>query len=485
MIKKFLCILFSLFTVLNTFAADKFKVGELYYSIISEDKKTVKVEAQTIGKENYADLTNCAIPSTISYSNMTYSVIEIAFNAFNNAANLTSVTIPASVIYVGENESSYIPNESNAFYNAPKLNKIEVEEGNPNYSSTDGVLFTKDKKMLILYPTTKEGTRYRIPEGVEKIGTYAFNGCSFSEIVFPGTLQILCFAAFHDCSKVTTVVCYATTPPVGTYDYTFSNTAQELLYVPEGAIQVYRESALWRNFKAILGIPSSVVILDESNDNTLSQLQKLGGQTIDVQLNRQFDADGAWYTLCLPFSLTEQQVAESLGKGCALMKLDYAQQRSSEDLYVHFASATTLEAGTPYLFKPANALTPPPIFKGVVIEYQTDKENTIATPNKLVSMTGIYAPTQVPADKWYLGPDNTLYQPQGKVTSKGFRAYFSLSTSLPSNIRARVVMNNELPTDIDDIQVDTDVLPQKVLENGQVYILRGGHKYNLQGQVVE
>ena len=46
-------------------------------------------------------------------------------------------------------------------------------------------------------------------------------------------------------------------------------------------------------------------------------------------------------------------------------------------------------------------------------------------------------------------------------------------------------MNNELPTDIDDIQVDTDVLPQKVLENGQVYILRGGHKYNLQGQVVE
>lgn len=481
MIKKFLCILFSLFTVLNTFAADKFQVGDLYYTVISESE--VQVVAQDI-TNNYPGLTNCTIPESITYQNITYKVTEIAFNAFNNAANLTSVTIPASVEYVGENESAYIPNESNAFYNTLKLNRIEVEEGSSNYISIDGVLFTKDKKMLISYPTAKEGTKYTIPEGVEKIGTYAFNGCSFSEIVFPGTLQILCFAAFHDCSKVTTVVCYATTPPVGTYDYTFSNTAQELLYVPEGAIQVYRESALWRNFKAILGIPSSVVILDESNDNTLSQLQKLGGQTIDVQLNRQFDADGAWYTLCLPFSLTEQQVAESLGKGCALMKLDYAQQRSSEDLYVHFASATTLEAGTPYLFKPANALTPP-IFKSVVIGYQTDKENTIATPDKFVSMTGIYAPTQVPADKWYLGPDNTLYQSQGKVTSKGFRAYFSLSTSLPSKIRARVVMNNELPTDIDDIQVDTDVLPQKVLENGQVYILRGGHKYNLQGQVVE
>ena len=100
-------------------------------------------------------------------------------------------------------------------------------------------------------------------------------------------------------------------------------------------------------------------------------------------------------------------------------------------------------------------------------------------------MTGIYAPAQVPDGKWYLGPNNTLYQPQGIVSSKGFRAYFSLSTSLPSNIRARVVMNNEMPTDVDDIQGNMDSVPLKVLENGQVYILRGGHKYNLQGQVVE
>lgn len=488
MTKKFLCVLFSLFTVLNTFAADKFQVGDLYYSIIPEGNKTVKVEPSAVGfNPNYSGLVNCVIPSEISYNGVKYGVTGIAYNAFHNVAGLVSVTIPATIVTMEENEGHEPVFESNAFYNTPKLEKIIVDKDNSNYVSVDGVLFNKAKTFLIVYPTSKMGTFYSIPDGVEKIGTYAFNNCALTGVVLPRTLQMLGYYAFINCTKLSKIVCYAATPPVETTAQTvswdFVNVSTETLYVPADAVETYKSDNLWGVFKDKI-LPILEVELNETNANTTTQLAGLNEQIVDATLVRSFAADGAWYTLCLPFSLTEQQIAESLGEGCALMKLDYAQQRSPEDLYVHFASATTLEAGIPYLFKPANALTPP-IFKGVVIEYQTDKENTIATPDKLVSMTGIYAPTQVPADKWYLGPDNTLYQPQGKVTSKGFRAYFSLSTSLPSNIRARVVMNNKLPTDIDDIQVDTDVLPQKVLENGQVYIFRGGHKYNLQGQVVE
>ena len=167
--KQVFGVLLSLFMALNTFADDKFKVGDLYYSITSEENKTVKVEAERTGVNNYANLTDCIIPSTIQYNNTTYSVTEIAFNAFNNAANLTSVTIPASVEYVGENESAYTPNESNVFYNALKLNAIVVDPDNKDYTSIDGVLLTKDKKMLISYPTTKSETKYVIPDGVEKI----------------------------------------------------------------------------------------------------------------------------------------------------------------------------------------------------------------------------------------------------------------------------------------------------------------------------
>ena len=479
MTKKFLCVLFSLFTVLNTFAYD-FMVDGLAYTKTSET--TVKVAAQTVGTDNYATLTDCVIPSAISYNETTYSVTGIAFDAFNNVVNLTSVSIPATILKIETVSPTPFP-EWNAFYNSLRLKSINVEAGNPNYTSEEGVLFNKTLTQLIAYPTEKEGTSYSVPEGVENINMYAFNSCTFTDIVLPSTLTTLGHYAFINCKNLSSITCYALNPPTQTIPWTFVNVSTETLYVPADAVETYKSDNLWGVFKdKILPIPE--VELDETKANITTQLEGLNGKIVDAKLIRSFDADGAWYTLCLPFSLTEQQIAESLGEGCALMKLDYAQQRSSEDLYVHFASATTLEAGIPYLFKPANALTPP-IFKGVAVKYQADEKNTVTTPDKHVSMTGIYAPAQVPDGKWYLGPNNTLYQPQGEVTSKGFRAYFSLSTSLPSNIRARVVMNNELPTDIDDIQVDTDVLPQKVLENGQVYIFRGGHKYNLQGQVVE
>ena len=485
MTKKFLCVLFSLFTVLNTFAADKFQVGDLYYSIISEGNKTVKVEPSAVGlNPNYSGLVNCVIPSEISYNGVKYRVTGIAYNAFNNVAGLVSVTIPATIVTMGENEGHEPVFESNAFYNTPKLEKIIVDKDNSNYVSVDGVLFNKAKTFLIVYPTSKMGTFYSIPDGVEKIGTYAFNNCALTGVVLPGTLQRLGYYAFINCTKLSKIVCYAATPPVGTTAQTvpwdFVNVSTETLYVPADAVETYKSDNLWGVFKDKI-LPILEVELDETNANITTQLKGLNGQIVDAKLIRSFDADGAWYTLCLPFSLSSDEITESFGQ-CELMKLDYSQKQSEDVLYIHFSTAVTLEAGVPYLFRPANDLTPP-VFKGVAVDYQTS--TTLAPADGLVSMTGIYAPAQVPDGKWYLGPNNTLYQPQGIVSSRGFRAYFSLSTSLPSNIRARVVMNNEMPTDVDDIQGNMDSVPLKVLENGQVYILRGGHKYNLQGQVVE
>lgn len=470
------CCLFSLSMALNTFAADKFQVGDLYYSIISETDKTVKVEAESV-INNYNKLTECTIPREITHNGAIYSVTGIACDAFNNVANLISVAIPATILDIETISSNSF--EANAFYNSLKLKSINVDTNNPNYMSMDGVLFTKDKKMLISYPTTKDETRYVVPDGVAKIGTYAFNACSFSEIVLPSSLTTLCFAAFYQCSQVTTIVCYATSPPEETYDWTFAYTAQELLYVPEDAVQAYKDSKLWGNFKDILPIPNSIVVLDESSDDTPTQLSSLDGKTVDAQLNRSFVADGAWYTLCLPFALTADEVAESFGQ-CELMKLDHSQKQSEDLLYIHFNTATAVEAGTPYLFRPASTINSP-VFKGVTIDMQASTE--LAPADGLVSMTGTYSPMQVPDGKWYLGPDNTLYQPQGTVNTKGFRAYFALASSLGNKVRARVVMNGQISTDFDLITTDSATV-RKVIEDGQVYIVRNGVKYNLQGQKI-
>lgn len=475
MFKKVFGVVVSLLLTLNAMAA--FEVNGLYYSVISEDEKTVKVEPSngTGYDGNYSTLTNCTIPETISYNGNDYKVTTIAYNAFNNVQNLTSVSVPKSVTKI-ENVGTYFP-EWNAFYNSLKISSITVDAGNPNYTSVDGVLFDKEKTTLINYPTAKADITYTIPDGVTTICTYAFNSCSLTDIVLPSSFTTLGYIAFYNCTELRSITCYATNPPKETIGWAFVNINQETLYVPTEAIDTYKNDELWKAFTNILPIPSDLLKLDETDENTGATLQTEDGKTVDAELIRSFVADGAWYTLCLPFALTEEAVEEAFGK-CELMKLNYSQKQSDDLLYVNFSSVKTIDAGTPYLFRPAENVDNP-VFKGVTIDAQASIE--VAPTDGLVKMTGIYSPTEVPTGKWYMGPNNTLYQPQNTVRSKGFRAYFELAPSLGTQIRARIVMNGQVYADIDMVPADSDTAVQKIVENGHIYILRNGERYDVTG----
>lgn len=95
-------------------------------------------------------------------------VTNIAWGVFYNYRNVTSVTIPASV-----SEISYY-----SFPGCSSLTALHVDPDNAEYISVDGVLYTKDKTKLIKYPDNKEGTEYVIPASVEFIEFNAFLGCN-------------------------------------------------------------------------------------------------------------------------------------------------------------------------------------------------------------------------------------------------------------------------------------------------------------------
>ncbi len=48
----------------------------------------------------------------------------------------------------------------------PRLGKFIVNKDNPYYCSVNGVLFSKDRKQLLLYPAQKKDQSYSVPEGV-------------------------------------------------------------------------------------------------------------------------------------------------------------------------------------------------------------------------------------------------------------------------------------------------------------------------------
>ena len=54
------------------------------------------------------------------------------------------------------------------------MEEIHVDPRNSQFASLDGVLFTKDMKTLIAYPTGSKSKHYTIPDTVETIGNGAF-----------------------------------------------------------------------------------------------------------------------------------------------------------------------------------------------------------------------------------------------------------------------------------------------------------------------
>ena len=72
--------------------------------------------------------------------------------------------------------------DKNAFKDCLGLTAIQVAEENPYFASEDGVLFSKDKKTLLLYPAGKEG-HYTIASSVTAIGPRAFRQCSHIAIL--------------------------------------------------------------------------------------------------------------------------------------------------------------------------------------------------------------------------------------------------------------------------------------------------------------
>lgn len=104
-------------------------------------------------------------------------------------------TIPDSVTYIDEF----------AFKYSDELTDIEVDKNNPNYSSKDGVMYSKDMTELMLCPDGRSG-KFTIPDGVTRIGKRAFDDCTkLTEISIPNSVTEIGLGAFGGCTGLTSI----------------------------------------------------------------------------------------------------------------------------------------------------------------------------------------------------------------------------------------------------------------------------------------
>ena len=94
-------------------------------------------------------------------------------------------------------------------------------------------------------------------------------------------------------------------------------------------------------------------LLDEYEYNS-QRIKDANGQTRNVTFSgRTIYSDGDWNTLCLPFNMSESQIASSPLAGYTIKSLDGTQSNldGNGKLTLRFNTATTIEAGRPYIVK--------------------------------------------------------------------------------------------------------------------------------------
>ena len=200
-----------------------------------------------------------------------------------------------------------------------------------------------------------------------------------------------------------------------------------------GIVKAY-EHGIWfdGNF---YGTPATVTLADNTDNSTV--INTADGCVADVTLSgRTLYKDGAWNTLCLPFSLSAAQIAAHADfAGATLMTMDVTQKNGfnteNGTLYLWFKTATAIEAGVPYLVKwTSGDDISNPVFQGVTISNSTAQTvESETTGLETVQMVGTYSPVSVIADDksiLFLGDSNTLYYSTIDRQIRSCRAYFSV-----------------------------------------------------------
>lgn len=138
-----------------------------------------------------------------------------------------------------------------------------------------------------------------------------------------------------------------------------------------------------------------------------------------VNLTKPLNAN-VWNAICLPFSMTEQQVRSAFGKDARIAEFKKVEESGKKALFgMHYYQLIT--AGKPCLIKPSQVSETYTI-KGVTI----DAENalTIVDSNKKFDFVGTYTPTTMPANSHFLGSnDGKLYYITADKEISGLKAF--------------------------------------------------------------
>lgn len=169
----------------------------------------------SIGEEAFGE---CDQLKNVQLSNNLTEIGDYAFFSYDDSS-LESITFPKGLKKIGEGAfrktklvNVTLPRSlesigSASFGGCEKLESIDVEAGNQNFVSKDGILYSKDETKIVAYPGNhKNITNVVVPQTVTTIGAGAFLECKkLTNITIPNSVTSIESRAFYGCGGLTSI----------------------------------------------------------------------------------------------------------------------------------------------------------------------------------------------------------------------------------------------------------------------------------------
>lgn len=220
-----------------------------------------------------------------------------------------------------------------------------------------------------------------------------------------------------------------------------------------------------------------------STEETNVSISQADGYTYEsknnatVTLTKPLQAN-VWNAICLPFSMTEQQVRNAFGENARIAefkKVDESGKKAVASFGMHYYQLIT--AGKPCLIKPSQVNENDTYtIKGVTID--AEKALTIADSNNLFNFVGTYARTTMPVNSHFLGSnDGKLYYITADKEISGLKAFFQpVSTSNAKLSIAFDSTDNDFDNNTTGIEAIKDYMDQDAANssaNKGIYNING------------
>lgn len=219
---------------------------------------------------NGAKLTNLVIPDSVKSINSyvfcnavdikSLTIQEgdtiIGISAFSGCSSLNSITLPSSLKEVQYGAFNGCAN-AKGVYISDIAAWCRIYFGYYKYTSDSisNPLYYAHH----LYLNGEKVTDLVIPEGEQYIGQYALDGCSdLTSVVIPSSMLNIKNNAFWKCTNISRFIVNATTPPNARY-CGLNNTSCKL-YVPIESVETYSNTIWWEDFASIRGIGSISIV---------------------------------------------------------------------------------------------------------------------------------------------------------------------------------------------------------------------------------